>query len=462
MGVRTTYYRLKPLLLLALLACIVTGCKKLVQVNAPDNWDTTETVFANDSLAQQAVAGLYIKIMSSSKYLFNGGMSVFPALSADELTRTTVQASEDQFTSNSLLADNQLVLANIWKPAYYYIYQCNICINGLQRSTAVNSALKDRLTGEVKFVRALCYFYLVNLFGDVPLALSTNADVNAQLSRTAVSNVYDQITGDLQSAIDLLNNQHENTLPSQLAAQALLARVYLYRQQWDKAEAASSLVIDAGKYSLTMDLTSVFKSSSREIIFQWAPVLTNFNSVEGALFIPVTGSSLPAYMLRPELLAAFEANDLRKAAWTNSVKLGATTYYYPYKYRVRMSATPSEYNVVLRLGEQYLIRAEARAQQQHIADAVADINMIRGRAQVSPLPASMSQDDCLEYIERERRTELFAEWGHRWFDLKRTSRTTAVLSSIKGNNWSADDRLYPIPVSEIEEDMKLTQNPGYE
>ena len=450
------------LLLLLLLLFVTAGCKKLVQVDAPDSPVTAETVFANDSLAQQAVTGLYIKIMTNTKYLLNAGTTVFPGLSADELVRTTPLASEDQFYTVSLQNNNQLILNNTWKPAYNYIYQCNICINGLEKSTKVTALLKTRLTGEVKFVRALCYFYLVNFFGDVPLALSTNADVNAALARSPVNKVYDQIVNDLLSASELLTDENENTLPSKLAALALLARVYLYQQQWQKAGAASASVINSGKLALPTDLATVFKSSSKEIIFQWAPVLFGYNSIEGALFIPVSPTAAPGYIINAGLVNAFETNDSRKANWVGSATIGAQTYYYPYKYRVRTSAVATEYNVVLRLAEQYLIRAEASAKQDHIADAITDLNLIRARAGLPDLSTNSTLEECLAYIEQERRVELFAEWGHRWLDLKRTQRADAVLSSVKGSSWSVNDWLYPIPVSEIEMAPNLIQNPGYE
>jgi hypothetical protein len=439
-----------------------TGCKKLVQVGPPENLLVAGAVFSNDSTARAAVTGLYIKAMGNNRYLLNGGMTLYPALSADELVRSSPAIAEDQFSYNSLLSNNLLVNANLWKAAYAYIYHCNICIEGLQKSTAVDAGLKERLTGEVQFVRALCYFYLVNLYGDVPLVLSTNANANALLPRSLVSIVYQQIIADLQSAITLLTDDVANTWPSRLAATALLARVYLQIQDWSNAEATASLVINSGKFALVTDLGLVFKSNSSETIFQWAPVLANFNAAEGMIFIPASPGAIPGYIITASLLSAFEPDDLRKIKWIKSNKVGNQTYYYPGKYSVRVSASPTEYNIVLRLAEQYLIRAGARAQQGKIAGAVADINTIRMRAGLPVISSSITSVQCLAAIEQERRTELFTEWGHRWFDLKRTSRADAVLSVVKGSNWQSTDHLYPIPLTELEADPNLTQNPGYE
>lgn len=436
-----------------------TGCKKLVHVDEPDDSLTTSTVFSNDSLAQAAVAGLYIKIMSSTKFLLNAGMSLFPALSADELMRTSASNFEEQFSNNAITSGNQLIKVNFWKAAYDYIYQCNICIEGLEKSNGVTAVVKERLTGEVRFVRALCYYYLVNLYGDVPLVLGTNADVNAVLPRTSTELIYRQIITDLEAARDVLRDNQVNTRPTSYAAQALLARVYLYRRSWSKAADMASAVINSGQFMLQSDLNTVFTLNSKETIFQWAPVKDNMNSGEGFLFVPVTPGSRPNYTLALDLLAAFESGDLRKANWINTGPI----YNYPYKYKTHSSSgAPTEYNVVLRLAEQYLIRAEALAWQDSTAKAVGDLNKIRTRAGLPAIATTISSELCFQKIEQERRVELFAEWGHRWFDLKRTDRANAVLSAAKGSKWQASDQLYPIPFSELEADPNLEQNPGYD
>jgi starch-binding outer membrane protein, SusD/RagB family len=445
-----------------LIILTVTDCKKLVQVDEPDDSLSAGAVFSNDSLAQAAVAGLYIKVLNTTRFLLNGGMSLFPGLSADELERTSPSNFEDQFNYNGIFSNNQLVNVNLWKAAYIYIYQCNICMEGLQRSSGVSAEVKKRLTGEVQFVRALCYYYLVNLYGDVPLVLGTNADVNTLLPRTQADELYKQMEADLLGAFNALSDNKTNTFPTPSAAQALLARIYLHLQNWNKAEEMASTVINSGQFMLQADLNTVFKRLSKEIIFQWAPVVDKTNAPEGVIFVPANAALRPTYTLTG-LLTAFEAGDLRKANWIKTVKIGAQNYDYPYKYKIYVSSSaPSEYNVVLRLAEQYLIRAEALARQNKITEAVADINTIRMRAQLPGISASISSEECFQAIEKERRIELFAEWGHRWFDLKRTNRANAVLSASKGSNWHSNDQLYPIPFSELEADPNLRQNPGYE
>jgi hypothetical protein len=126
---------------------------------------------------------------------------------------------------------------------------------------------------------------------------------------------------------------------------------------------------------------------------------------------------------------------------------------------------------IFRLGEMYLIRAEARAQQNKLATAIADINVLRTRATLGfmatanrPAPTkvtSANQADLLLLIEKERIYELAYE-GHRWFDLVRTGRAQAVMSAFS-QNWNSKYEIWPIPISEIQRNPALTgaQNPGY-
>ena len=126
----------------------------------------------------------------------------------------------------------------------------------------------------------------------------------------------------------------------------------------------------------------------------------------------------------------------------------------------------TEYIMVLRLGEQYLVRAEARAQLNKINEAKSDLNAIRTRAGL-PNTTAMDQSSLLAAILDERRHELFCEWGHRWFDLKRRGQVDAVMSVItplKSNGaiqWRSYQQYYPITQGELDKAPNLTQTPGY-
>jgi starch-binding outer membrane protein, SusD/RagB family len=141
--------------------------------------------------------------------------------------------------------------------------------------------------------------------------------------------------------------------------------------------------------------------------------------------------------------------------------INGVVYAYPYKYKVRTGVYPyTEYNMVLRLAELYLIRAEARAQQGKLSEAITDLNRIRSRAGLSGLAPTLTQAQVLAAVVQERRIELLAEWGHRWSDLRRTGQADAVLETEKPG-WQPGDAYYPIPLSELQRNPNMVQNPGY-
>src|SRR5690606_29156305 len=127
----------------------------------------------------------------------------------------------------------------------------------------------------------------------------------------------------------------------------------------------------------------------------------------------------------------------------------------------------AEYSMMLRLGEQYLIRAEARAKQGNLASAISDLDAIRDRAGlplIADINPAISQNALLDLILHEREVELFSEWGHRWFDLIRAGHADermVIVTPSKGGTWEITDQLLPIPYNEILLNVNLIQNPGY-
>jgi hypothetical protein len=451
-----------PKHIIGLLILFFSSCKKFIEVDPPANVVTMETLFSDDQTATSAVNGLYSQMMISNLFFANSAMAVFPGLSADELMRTVPDGSTDPFQKNAIMTNSSQIEINLWKRGYNHIYHANAILKGLANSTGLTKATKDQLTGEAKFVRAFCHFYLVNLFGDVPLITGTDYQINQAVPRTSAGEIYQQIISDLKDAQNLMSASYPTAgkvRPTKNAATALLARVYLYQKNWAEAEAQATLLISSGTYSLA-SLNSVFLANSSEAIWQLLPVLSSINTADGITFIPGSPSARPNYIVTDWLLNSFEANDQRKTSWLKTNTVSGQNYTYPYKYKTRLSPTIAESNMVFRLGEMYLIRAEARAEQNNITGAQADIDAIRIRAGLSSTTAN-DKATLLTAIAQERRIELFAEWGHRWFDLKRTNRIDAVLSIEKPLSWQSTDALYPIPLSELQTNPALIQNPGY-
>ncbi|PSL45686.1 RagB/SusD domain-containing protein [Chitinophaga niastensis] len=459
---------------------IQTGCKKLVEVDAPFTSINVGNVYTNDATAVAVLTGIYTKMSLSDVRFSDGGLislSLFPGLSSDELTLYNLSnENERQYYSNAL---NNLNNIDFWVEIYPIIFIANSAIESLTNATGLTPVVKQQLIGEAKFIRAFCYFYLVNLYGDVPLVTGTDYTINALLSRTSMTKVWEQIVTDLKDAQSLLSTNYldatllnvttEKVRPTKWAATALLARAYLYIGDEVQAEAQATVVINnSSLYSLDT-LNSVFLKNSNEAIWQLQPVGAGVaaNTGAGRLFIlPAGGPNLfdhPVY-LSDNITNSFETGDQRKTSWVNSITVSGATYYYPYKYKIgAVNTSTNEYIMVLRLGEQYLVRAEARAQQGNIAGAAADLNIIRTRAGLMNTTAA-TQVGLLAAIQRERKVELFTEWGHRWLDLKRTNMVDAVMSEVtpqKGGTWNTNWQWYPIILSELKANPNLVQNIGY-
>jgi len=452
------------LLLISVLACAITftSCTKFTDVPAPQNDLIAQQVFSSDYNATRTMIGVYTSIMDNKWSLLNGGLSVFCGLSADELTRTQPFLLEDAFAANTLTGQNAYC-SIFYTAGYNWIYQCNSIIENLHLSKRVDDSTARQLTGEAKFVRALVYFYLVNLYGDVPLITSPDFRVTATVPRSAIAWVYQQIISDLLDAQTLLpiyypgegEYSRDRSRPNQATATALLARVYCYMGNWSDAGKAAGRLIDDPRFTLASDLENVFQKTSAEVIWQLQPVHENISTAEGSLFIPRSGAT-PTYAMTDWLLNSFEPGDQRLTHWTSS----GNQRVFPYKYR-QASDQPAgvEYNVLLRLSEQYLIRAEARIMLNDSTGAAADLNLIRQRAGLGKITPD-GHTDILHAIWHERQVELFAECGHRWLDLRRTRQIDPVLGAEK-TGWQPYKALYPIPSSQLEKNPNLVQNPGY-
>jgi len=442
------------------LVALLPACKKFVTVDPPPTQVESSEIFKSDQAAISAAVGLYSRMGSAPLSITNGGITVYAALAADELYNTASSATYDGYTANAILPTDATGHERLWNFGYRNIYQANAVMEGLSASALVTDTLKRQLRGEMLVSRAMNYFYLVNIYGDVPLELGTDYRINSLLPRTPAAQVYNQVVQDLVEAQGLLKSAYPSAAkgrPNLWTATALLARVYLYQKNWAAAEAQATAVIGSGSYALATTPATVFSAASPETI--WQLPRDNSNTAEGANFVPSSATARPTFALTSFLLAAL-AGDGRKTSWTGLNTVSGTPYYYPSKYKVRTTTPITEYYVLLRLAEQYLIRAEARAQQNNISGAQADINRIRTRAGLAnTTPAD--QASLLTAIEKERQVELMFEWGHRWFDLKRTGRIDAVLGAEKGAAWQPTDALFPVPDAQLRANPLLVQNPGY-
>lgn len=462
-------------------AISMLGCEDFVDIDPPNFQITTSNIFKDDKTATAAVKGIYNQLYHNNTAFSNGwenSVTVLAGMSGGLISPRSVAhtkygpfSQHDIFTLNNPASSANL---SLWSSAYNIIYLANSVIEGLGQSDSLTEATQKSLLGQALFIRAFTYFYLVNLYGDVPLILTTDYQVNTTSSRIQANEVWEQIETDLDKAILLLKGETsytdgERTKINLYAAMALQARVCLYRKNWSKAEALSSKVIEqTSTYEILEDPTQVFLANSREAIWQISPVKgssiypTNCNEASVFIIYPRFGVAFGNIKLDADFLSEFKRSDKRKVSWVGEF---SNELHYPYKYKVRSIYNDvPEYSMVLRLAEQYLIRAEARTHlnENQLVDAISDIDKIRQRAGIpliSETNPNIGQEDLLDTIMLERKKELFSEWGHRWLDLKRTGKVLGVFGDDP--LWENTDVFYPIPEEEQIKNPNLSPNDGY-
>lgn len=460
------------------LLIIPTGCKKYLQIPLPVNTIAGSGAYLSDASTSGVVSGLLTYMYAFGVYTNTTGVGYQSALYTDELQSLV---AGNAFYTNSI--KNTDVAE--WTALYKEIYDCNLAIEGIN-GTKASLVYKNQWLGEALFIRALSYFYLVNIYGDVALTTTSDVNFNNVAARSAKALVYQQIIADLTQAQTLLATAAyhdgygvvttDRGRPNQVAATALLARVYLYTGDWANAEIQATTVINNTSYQMVTP-ASTFLAASKETIWGLAPtgsgIVLEYNSYNNGMPAIIAPPKDPTsygvkVAMSQTLLNAFETGDTRYANWVRSSTVSASgtaaaaTYYFPNKYKA--SVNGSEYIVMLRLGEQYLIRAEARAQQNNVSGSQADINAVRTRAGLANTTAA-TQAPLLAAIAKERQTELFTELGNRFFDLKRTGTIDAVMNAVaptKGATWASYKAIWPIPIADIQANPNLTQAPGFQ
>jgi hypothetical protein len=480
-------YKLSILILYISLS--LSGCAKFLDIAPPITTLTTPEVFSNNQQAVWALSGVYSKMINGfaadpakniAETNFAAGLStIMGGFSSDELYSPAVSGDHifRAIFENKLTLNVSGFSGEYWQSAYKAIYDANAVIEGVAASTSADlvDSVRKQVTGEALAIRAFSYFCLVNFFGDLPLALTTDFNQTATLARSPVARIYEQIITDLTQARSLLVDNYsiagnERIRINKWFAEALLARVYLYTGDYPNAITSASNVIGHNTmFRLEQQLGNVFLANSSETILQLKPSnITQFNNAtpEGWVIGYQPVYAQPLYALSQNLANAFEPGDKRKTEW--SITVGA--WLAPNKYKLNASNSAyggpqTEYYMVMRLAELFLIRAEANLllSDANKNESIKDLNALRERTGLDPLDNSLTASQVKAAIEQERRVELFAEWGHRWFDLKRTNRAKDVLPAISYKQpWAGNYQfLYPIPPAEISSNVNLSQNPEY-
>lgn len=449
--------------------CIVTSCKKFVQVDFPKSQLVRSAVFNDLTTANSAMIQIYVglreRIVNSNSGIAD--LTRLVGFYGDELHYWGSMGSNinlDMIAANNLVASNQHIGA-IWDNSYFLIYSANSIIEGLESSNSQNISETDRnrLTGEALFLRSFVHFYLTNLFGSIPYVETTDYLKNNQLHRTPTAELYEQLVLDLKKAILLLPEAYSSSdrvRPNASVARAMLARVYLYQENWKDALEMANMIISDPQFHLLTDLDQIFIKDSKETLWQLSPSTSTGITPEAQYYLMVSAPP-PLASLSEAFVSAYSPIDQRLLKWIGEIQDSQNrTYYYANKYKRRVATTPqNEFSIQFRLAELYLIRAEAKAQLLDFDGAIGDVQQIRSRAGL-PMLNKTDKESLLKAILEERNRELFLEYPHRFFDLKRTGNSTILEQNKAG--WNESDKLWPIPEAELLINPNLLpQNPKY-
>ena len=456
---------LGPVLLLVLAA----GCDNILDVKPINEIDEGQAIIS-PATARAAVAGIYDALQDGSYY--GGEVVFFGDLSGDDVEHTGTFTSYRQIDLNDITADNASV-EGMWDALYRVIGRTNIVIARVPGVPGLAAAERDQMLGEAYLIRALTYHHLVRFWGDssptgmgVPLRLIPPPDLPsaATITRATTGEVYTQILSDLTQAETLMSVGTATTTGSVGAALAVRARVLLYQQNWAGAEAAAESAATFG-YALASDYNDLFDADgidTPEDIFRINFTATEFN-FEGYYYrhndaggrreiTPTQAFAAvydPGYTGAPTSYTPTDLRGVRNISFTDSLD-GLTIYGSKWP-----TGIGGEDMHVIRFAEVLLIQAEAEARQNKLAEAEATLTPVRTRAGLAAAGIDgMTQANAIAAILQERRLELAYE-GDRWHDLVRTGRAVTVMGI------PAFQKLYPIPLSELDVAPGLVQNPGY-
>ncbi|RRB02801.1 RagB/SusD family nutrient uptake outer membrane protein [Larkinella rosea] len=364
-------------------------------------------------------------------------------------------------------------VASLWSNMYRTIYVANFILEKLPQISSVTEATRKQVSAEMRFLRGYAYFIGANTFGDIPKVTTTDQGTNRTIAKSPKADILAFVLEDWKAAeTDLATIEAgstatvvNGTYANKISARAMLARYYLYQKNWAQAEAFATQVIDSKVYTLETNFVDIVgKDFTKESILEVGYALSDDPGTSAFGLTNLFKSRrevIPSDQVVISLLST-ESGTRRATVSFDSQNLKGDDN----GWTVEKYGTPDNDNnniVLMRLAEMYLIRAEARAQQNKLtgtSGAIADLNVLRARAK-APNVAATNQADVLSAVERERVYELAFE-GHRWYDLLRTGRIQAVMTAFSPN-WKSTYERWPIPNGEVlrNPSLKDAQNPGY-
>ena len=432
-----------------------SSCSKVLDRQPELYVDESQSIVDKKS-ADAALTGAYNALSQNANQGVTFRYTV--NLLSDNLKWVGNTPTNREFDVYDIFATNTRV-AELWAAIYKTINIANNLIATVPAINDVSFSQADRKNsrGEAFFLRAFSYFDLVRLWGKVPLQTTptkTTADAEG-VGNSSVTDVYKLIEQDLDSAESLLSTAVNRNRANKYTAKALKARLYLYLNNWTKAETyATELINNTTSFKLVKPYSLFFTSkNTTESIFEIDYTVNNKNTWASNWFASnITGG-------KRELLPTDEfialANDPKTGGDRSALLLPVSGVTYGnMNFKI---ATGDDQVYAIRIAEMYLIRAEARAENPapNFAGSLDDLNVIRSRSNVPAVAVIAGKQELIDKILAERRIE-FAYESHRWFDLIRKGKAQTVLGITDPNKL-----LFPIPKQQLLVNPALVQNPGY-
>ena len=490
---------------LCLIAFLLASCTKSF-LDVPVQGGATTA--SDPDLAMKLVTGSYNSLLQGDSW-GSGDVNGFALVAVTNIASDDADKGstvDDQKVPVGDIDDFNLTATNkfaetLWSGHYNAIGTINQSLLALSTAN-INSKTKAQLTAEVKFLRGFLYFNLVRMYGDVPLVLRVPKDQQdansdpAFLTRASKQIVYDTIIADLQYAANNLPMKSAYPIghANKGAAESMLAKVYMYLQNWQKVYDLTQNVIDSKQYKL-VEYSILWRQAGENCVESIFEIQTgsynnsnlgisNYTVSQG---IRVGGkggwNDLGWGFCNPstDLINAYEAGDLRKDATIIKIDNSGTYkgtilwdgFRVPssdsvqnlyYNYKAYTSATKENYansgdkdrpkNIkILRYAEVLLMNAEASFYTGN--DMNTPLNIVRARAGLPIATATLGA------IWKERRVELAMEHDRFW-DIVRQGRASQVMNAVGKNFIAGKNELLPVPNSQIQlSGGKLTQNFGY-
>lgn len=474
----------------------MTGCEDSILNLNPPSTLTDANFFKRSADIDAAIIGIYSRYQARKPKDWT-----LTEMPTDNIHRTGYFniGGLDEINTLSFSPENPL-FSSFWINTYNAIFRANSILHHIDTPTDYVGSQKNQFSGEAKFMRALLYFDLVRRFGGVPKVTTLlSVEESREMGRATEDEIYAQIIDDLKSAVDLLP-EWKNAAKgraSQSAAIALLAKVYVYRQNWQEAKTNLDKLATHG-FELQNSFASLWKEESednKEVVFA-IKYLPNVNGQDLSTdFLPYFGvggiasrgneNAFPSW----SLMKKFHEKDTRKAAtiteyWKAAVSPPeAPEIWYPYvrKFANTHVAGSSGLDIPeIRYADIILLKAEVAYHLNQPNEALSALNQIRerafGSADYNYTAADIAtKESFTDKLLLERQLE-FALEGERWFDLVRTGRFISVLSEIE---WGYNPvtkvaqtvkfkiephmKYFPIPLNQIDLSSPgvLKQNDGY-